>query len=76
MRYDLEMPKVDASMDENQARRNLQEALEMLTKIANYVGGTSLINNQRNGTNREVWSILTPNIEQKIRGWAKDEIPF
>lgn len=68
MSYDIETPKVDASMDEEQARRNLQEALEMLTKIANCVGGTTLINNQRNSTNREIWLILTPDIEKKIRG--------
>lgn len=68
-------PKVETSMEGEQAREKLQTAIGMLTKIANAVGAHSLIERDRNRLVKDLW-LLMPDIEEKLGELARDDIPF
>lgn len=68
-------PKVETSMEGEQAREKLQTAIGMLTSLANIVGSFTLIERDRNHFIKQLW-LLMPDIENKLKELARDDIPF
>lgn len=68
-------PKVDGSIEGEQAREKLQTAIGMLTSLANEIGSFTLIELDRNPLVKRLWALI-PDIEQKLKNLATDDIPF
>lgn len=68
-------PKVDGSIEGEQAREKLQTAIGMLTSLANEIGSFTLIERDRNPLVKRLWALI-PDIEQKLKNLATDDIPF
>lgn len=71
----MNAPTVSSRMEESELRQKLQEALNLLAKIATTVGETPISETFGNSTTRAIVGHFI-GIEKTLTDLADDEIPF